>query len=296
MELILSITKNVFKNIFKDDCFGSAAEMAFNFILAIFPFFVLLTALFGLFGTEGIVDQIINSFNQIAPKNALELVEDVLHGVIESSTGGLFTIGLVTTVWISSNAVITVMKALNRAYGIKDSRTYFEKRILAISIVFMFALIIFISFNMIIFGRTLLTLIYKYFPLPDFLFNTVLFVRWPITFIALITMALVFYYFLPFLKENKTKRLFSAIPGTLFFSVFWLVISWAFSLYVDNFSRFNAVYGTLGAVVVLLVWLYYSSLIILVGGEINSEVYKEVYLEPEAVKETNYKMLKKENE
>ena len=100
--------------------------------------------------------------------------------------------------------------------------------------------------------------------------------RWPVAFAALFLMAFLSYYILPDLKGNESFKRKSAIPGTWFFTTFWLVGSWGFSVYVNNLRTYNMVYGTIGAFAVLMVWLYYTSILILVGGEINSQVYNKL--------------------
>ena len=105
---------------------------------------------------------------------------------------------------------------------------------------------------------------------------TILTLRWPVAFLALYLMAFLSYYILPDLRGNESFKRKSALPGTLFFTTFWLVGSWGFSIYVNNLSTYNLVYGTIGAFFILMVWLYYTSILLLIGGEINSQVYNQL--------------------
>ena len=100
--------------------------------------------------------------------------------------------------------------------------------------------------------------------------------RWPVAFLALYLMAFLSYYILPDLRGNEAFKRASALPGTLFFCTFWLVGSWGFSVYVNNLGTYNLVYGIIGAFIVLMVWLYYTSILLLIGGEINSQVYNQL--------------------
>ena len=102
--------------------------------------------------------------------------------------------------------------------------------------------------------------------------NMILIFRWPVSFLALFVVAYMNYYFLPDIKEISKARQISSLFGTLFFCIFWLLGSWLFSLYVGNLNTYNWVYGTIGAFAMLMVWLYYTSLLILIGGEINSQI------------------------
>jgi membrane protein len=100
--------------------------------------------------------------------------------------------------------------------------------------------------------------------------------RWLIAFAALFLMAFLSYYILPDLKGNEKFKRKSAIPGSFFFVIFWLVASWGFSIYVNNLRTYNMVYGTIGAFAVLMIWLYYTSILILIGGELNSQTYNRL--------------------
>ena len=101
-------------------------------------------------------------------------------------------------------------------------------------------------------------------------------VRWPVTYLALAICAIGNYYILPAIEGNDKIKFKSVLPGTFFFSFFWMFGSWCFSLYLSNLNAYNKVYGAIGAVAILMVWLYYTSLIILVGGEINSRAYAKL--------------------
>lgn len=114
---------------------------------------------------------------------------------------------------------------------------------------------------------------------------TLLTLRWPIAFAALFFMAFLSYYILPDLRGNERFKQKSAIPGTWFFTTLWLVGSWGFSIYVNNLKTYNLVYGTIGAFAVLMVWLYYTSILILIGGEINSQVYNQLSRKADEIRE-----------
>ena len=134
----------------------------------------------------------------------------------------------------------------------------------------------FLSINLIVFGKAIINLLVNHFHMSTGVAITLLTLRWPVAFAALFFMAFLSYYILPDLRGNEQFKRRSAIPGTWFFTTFWLVGSWGFSIYVNNLKTYNMVYGTIGAFAVLMVWLYYTSILILVGGEINSQVYNKL--------------------
>jgi membrane protein len=253
-----------------------ASEMAFSFVLAFFPFLICLVSIFGLIGTEHQVNQLILYFNDIVPLSVMMVIRKTLNDIINSSTGGLLTIGFITSSIVASNAIAIIIKGLNRAYNVEETRAIWYTRGLSFLIMLLNALIIFIGVNLIIFGKLIFKIILNFVHLPIDYINLVLVSRWPFVFIALTIMAFLNYYFLPNISGNKRAKFYSAIPGSLFFCLFWLIASWIFSLYVNNFGMYNRVYGTIGAFAVLLLWLYYTSLIILIGGGINSQFYRRL--------------------
>ena len=271
----VKITQNIIRDTITNDYSGLASEMAYNFILSLFPFAIFVVALFGMFGSKNAIDQIIYPFHTIIPANNLNLIIEVLKEVINSSSNGVLSIaGLLGSLWAASGIIQDIIKGMNRAYKVSETRPIWITTPLSVFIVVLLALILLISTNLTVFGTTILNFLSNYIYISSKVFNTLLQVRWPITFLALFMMIFTIYYFLPNIQKHKRKLFISSIFGSLFFCIAWLFASWAFGLYIENFAHYNTVYGALGAVITLLVWLYYTSFIILIGGEINSEIYK----------------------
>lgn len=268
--------KEVCKNSIRDDFAGMASEMAFSFILAFFPFMIFLISIFGVIGTESQVDNILTYMSDFVPHNIITTIQIVLKDIIYSSTGSLLTLGFFFAMIIASNGTAIMIKGLNRAYNLNETRPLWYVRGLSVTMLFVNTMVLFIGVNIIIFGKIILQIAASFVHVPYELINTVLFVRWPIAFMALFTMAFLNYYFMPNVSGDTRKRMITTLPGSLFFCFFWLFASWVFGLYVDNFSLLNKVYGTLGGFLILLLWLYYTSLVILVGAEINSQIYKKL--------------------
>lgn len=278
LNMIINMTINIIKDISKNDLTGLASEMAFNFITAISPFFISVIAIFGLFSSDNIISQIIMFLNPIAPKPALQILERVLTGVNQTPPEGLLTFGFLGTIWSVTGITDVLIKGMNRSYKVNETRPIWITKSLAVFFVLITVLVLFIALNLIIFTSILLKYLSNYIIyIPNHIQIFILLSRWPIIFLALFTVILIIYAFMPSIKADNKIRILSSIPGTLFFCIFWSLASWSFSLYTDNYSRYNQVYGALGAVIILLTWLYYTSLILLIGGEINSETYKKYY-------------------
>lgn len=268
--------KDLFTRIIKDDFSGMACEMAFIFILTFFPFMIFLVSMFGLMGSEEQILKIMDFLREITPITSMTTIENVLKNIVMTSSKGLATIGLVVTLILASNAAAVAIKGLNKAYKIKESRPFWYVRSLSILMVIINAFVLFFGVNLTIFANIIIDFISQFLVIPTEAINTILKARWPIAFLALFLMTFLNYYFMPNTEKlaKKTKVIYT-LPGTLFFCIFWMFASWGFSLYVNNFGYYHKIYGVLGGFAVLLIWLYYTSLIILIGGEINYQVYKK---------------------
>ncbi len=283
MEIVNS-TKNYLVNLVRrvivDDFLGMAAEMGFWFAIGIFPFMLFVMSFFGWLGKKSLMMPIIHFLDSVAPNQSVGLIKEVLEEVVIFQKGGLLAIfGFVVTVALASNAIFVIIKGLNRALGIEEYRNLIVTRIISVLMVFINAFVMFISVNLIIFGKIILQFLLNFIHMSDNFINIVMITRWPVSFVVLYFMAFLNYYILPATRGHEKIKSKSSLPGTLFFCVFWLLGSWWFSVYINNLNTYNRVYGAIGAFAMLMVWLYWTSLIMLIGGEINSQVYKKLVSE-----------------
>ena len=276
---IYDYLKNFVIRLIQEDFFGMASEMAFIFTFGIFPCSFVVLSIFSYLGKRTLVIPIWKTITTITPADTMNLVNKVVHEILVFEKGGL--VGLISiciTLFLALNVFAVIMKGLNRAYGIEESRSFLFTRVLSLAMVFINALVLFLCVNTIILGKVIIEFISTYNIQLGWSWASLLYgLRWPVTFLALFLVTWLNYYVLPDIKraENRVKSR-SAIPGALFFSTFWLLGSWLFSLYVGNLNTYNVVYGTIGTVIMLMVWLYYTSLLMLIGGELSSQVYKKL--------------------
>ena len=261
--------KRLIISVIKNDFYGMAAEMGFMMVVGIFPFMLFLAAIFGWMGNKAL--------STVMPEQTMSLINSVLSETMIFSHGRLMAVvGFCVTIALSTNAVAVVLKGLNRAYKVEETRSFLYTRALSLLMLFVDTMVMFLSINLIVFGRAIINLMVSHFHMSAGVAITLLTLRWPVAFASLFLMAFLSYYILPDLRGNERFKRKSAIPGTWFFTTLWLVGSWGFSVYVNNLKTYNMVYGTIGAFAVLMVWLYYTSLLILIGGEINSQVYNRI--------------------
>lgn len=273
----LKTIKSIIDSVVENDFFGMASEMGFMLCIGIFPFILFLTAIFGFIGKNSFMGPIFIFMHNIMPTDVINLMNTVLDEVFFFKKTGLVAIlGFCITLFLSTNTLAIVAKGLNRAYKVKETRNFFYSRLLALIMVFVNTLVLFLSITLIVFGKVIIKFFVAYLGMTEHLANIMLFVRWPIAFLTLFIMAYLSYYILPDLTGHEKLRRHSALPGSIFFCISWLLGSWLFSVYINNLHTYNFVYGTIAGFAVMMMWLYYTSILILIGGEINSQLYEKL--------------------
>ena len=266
---------NLIQCIIRDDYANAGGEMAYMAALGIFPFMLFIMAVFGWLGKTFFVNKIIFGLSTIAPQSVIDLINGVLNEVVIFKSGKLMAIaGFFVTLFLSSNAIAVFIKGLNRANNVQENRSFLKVRLLAILMFFVNAFFLFISINLIVLGKVITNFVGVYLSIPQEIIDTILITRWPVAFLSLLLLASINYYVLP-ARDFSAKRK-SVIPGAMFFCVFWLIGSWAFSLYVNALGTYNKVYGTIGVFAILMIWLYYSSIILLIGGQVNNQTLRRL--------------------
>lgn len=280
--------KSIIDSVVENDFFGMASEMGFMLCIGIFPFILFLTALFGFIGKHSFMGPIFIFMHNIMPTDVINLMNTVLDEVFFFSKGGLVAVlGFCITLFLSTNTLAIVAKGLNRAYKVKETRSFLYSRLLALIMVFVNTLVLFLSITLIVFGKVIIRFLVTYIGMTEHLANIMLFVRWPIAFLTLFVMAYLSYYILPDLSGREKLRRHSALPGSIFFCISWLLGSWLFSIYINNLHTYNFVYGTIAGFAVMMMWLYYTSILILIGGEINSQLYEKLERKDELIAKRN---------
>ncbi len=262
------LISNVWRETNEDNVFGGAAELAYYFLLALFPMLIFLTSLVGFL--PGLQANILSALAKVAPADAMRLVEETLADVISHRSGGLLSFGVLGTLWAASSGVASLIGTLNVAYEAKEKRSFWKVRLIAVGMTVSLALLVIGGAALVMFGHKL----------SDWL-SELLGFGTAITIIAsilgyVIGMTLLFlgiqllYYFGPDMKQEWKW----ITPGAVFAVVAILVGSFLFSVYLRVAPSNSATYGSLGAVITLMLWLYLIGLALLVGGEINSEIAK----------------------
>jgi membrane protein len=259
--------KNLWHEVYKDDCFGMAAQLSFYFLLAFFPFLLFLSALIGFIPiASGFLNNLLYEMQLFLPTTTYNLVVEIVQGLVDSQDQGVLTIGIVLSLWSASLAFNGMVSLLNSAYEVEDSRSYLKTRALSILVTLIVTVFVLISGILLFFGDWLIGQ-WVQNPWLRF-FYTIL--RWGGIFV-LINIGIQFVYFALPAKRLPWKLL---SPGSVIASVGWILGSAGFRYYVNHFGDYQQLYGSLGALIVLMIWFYISSLFLLLGGEIDSEIFK----------------------
>ncbi len=265
------LAKNVWSEITEDDVFGRAAQLAYYFLLALFPLLLFLVSLLGYFAGENseLRADLFRYLSTVLPGEASDLVSSTMNGVIDSSGGGKLSLGILAALWAASNGMGAVSDSLNIAYDVEESRPWWKSRLIAIGLTIALALLIISALVLVLYGHSIAEAVAGSFGLGEVFELTWKIVQWPVVLAFVILGFGLIYYFAPNVKEAKWQWV---TPGAVVGVVLWLLVSFAFRTYLSYFNTYSATYGSLGAVIILMLWFYLTGAAILIGGEINAEV------------------------
>jgi membrane protein len=251
--------------IFKHNCFGMAAQLAYYFFFSLFPALLFVIAIASYFPVATLIDEIIAALGQFAPPEFLSIVTEQIRKISGDEQGGLLTLGILTALWSSSTAMTAIIDTVNHAYGVEEGRPWWKVRLLAIALTIGGALFVLVSFALVIVGPQLAEPLARALGLGSALEWTWRIVEWPVA-CALASMGIALvYYFAPDVEQEWSWL----APGTVFATVLWLAASIGFRYYVINVTQYTETYGALGGAMVLLLWFYLSGFVLLLGAVMN---------------------------
>ncbi len=247
---------------------GSAAELAYFLVLSIFPFLIALLNIitYTSFGKSEFTLDII----RYVPEDIQKIIEAFVNDLNFGSSEGLLSIAVIGGILAASTGFRAIIRALNRAHEYTENRGFFKKIGLSIFFTVILLLMILLVFISLVFSELIGKFIFQLFNIEVFFFMTWKYLRFLISFIFMILVFALIYKYSPNIKKENSISLKSTFPGAIFSSLSWIALSLIFSYYVSNFGRYSITYGSLGGVIILLVWLFISSIVIILGGEINA--------------------------
>jgi membrane protein len=265
---VRELAQRVWNEMWADDVMDRAAALAYYFLFALFPALLFLTALLGLLDLSGLMDRLIAYVDQALPGDAASIVRRTLDEIRAGARGGLLSIGALAALWAGSNGMASVMSALNVAYDVDDPRPWWMRRLLAVVLTVGFALFILAALLLLVFGSRIGHTVARGLGVGGLFtlaWNAVSVAL--VVFFVLVGIALV-YYLAPAARQHWRW----VTPGSAVALVLWLAMSYGLRRYVENFTDYSATYGSIGGVILLMLWLYLTGLVLLVGAEINAEI------------------------
>ena len=252
-----------------DDCMGLAQQIAYSSLLAFFPAMAFLVGALGLFH---LFDEVERLLDPIAPHGVIKFIASLQHDSKGGTSAAAFVLGLFGAVWAASGAMGSVIKAVNRAYELQETRPFWRVRLIAIVLVVSTGITTAGVFLLVVVGGDLGDAIAKKAHLGGVFAWTWGILRWPVTFCAI----LLFFALVYSLAPNREQRSWKWItPGSLLGGVLWLALSGLFAVYVTYAGHYTKTYGTIASGVILLLWLNYSAFALLYGAELNSELDRQ---------------------
>jgi membrane protein len=264
-----NVVKNAYNDIMNNHIMSLAAGLSYYFVLSLFPFLILLASVLAYLPIPNLFNQILDTMSRVVPPDSMRLVHKVIGTVVHPHSG-LLTLGIVGTLWAASGGFNSLIEALNVAYDVPETRPIWKTRLLSLGLTFVIGGLLTVALAIMVFGPRFGAWIANMVGLGATFVHVWPYIRWGVSIgFTVLAVELVFWW-----APNVKQRFWATLPGAAIGVVFWIGASYLLSYYFGNFANYNKTYGILGAAIALMVWLYWSWFVILVGAEINAELLK----------------------
>jgi membrane protein len=265
------LARKVWVEIGANDLLGRSSELAFDFLFALVPLLLFVLTLFGLFASRSVELQsnLLSYFADFLPPAAFQILQSIVLELTTSAGGGKLTFSIIIALWFASGGVTSMISALNLAYHVRESRSWLTVRAIALGLTLFISILLLAASFVVLAGDHLsgwLGAELRLQPIVVFIWQML---QWPAATLFVVMSYSLIYYFGPDLKE---RRWYWITPGSAFGAFLWFLASIGFRVYLHFFNTYSASYGSLGAIMILLVWLYVTGFAFLIGGEINAEI------------------------
>ena len=265
------LLERVWNEIYQGAILTHAAALSFYFLLALFPLLLFLLTIIGFFTEYGnqLRTALLFNLSGVVPRSASALINTTVDEIGNNADGGKLSFGLLTALWVASSGMGAISESLNAMYGVRESRSWWRVRGLAIGLTVMLAVLIISALLIILFGGEIGEGLADYFNQGSRFATVWTALQVPIVLAFVLMSFALIYYFAPDLHEQKWYWI---TPGSIIGVILWLLISFLFRIYLRYFDTYSLTYGSLGAVIILMLWFYLSGVAILIGGKINAEI------------------------
>ncbi|MGJ9381918.1 YihY/virulence factor BrkB family protein [Salipaludibacillus sp. CF4.18] len=267
MKEIISFLKELSNEFVNDNAPILAAAQAYYYLLSIVPLLILVLAILPYLDINP--DNAIQLIQSALPSEMAEILQDTIFTIISTPSGGLLTIGIIGTIWSASNGMNAFILATNTAYNVTEKRSFLNRRLHSVLLTFGMIIALVATLILPVFGEVIMSFVRSFMVIPGDFEIIFFMVRTLLGFVIMALVLAALYYFAPTIKLPFKM----VLPGAIFAIISWQVISWGFSYYVSNFGNFSATYGSLGGIIILMLWFFLTGLILVVGAEINAIYY-----------------------
>jgi len=263
--------RRVWQEVYVSDLFTRAAALSYYFLLALFPLLLFLTAVLGLFAEAGteLRHNLLGYLGQIAPRTAATLIAETVDEISQNAGSGKLSLGLLAALWFASQGMRAIADTLNAAYGVKESRPFWRVSLQSLGLTAGLAVLIISALALVLYGGEIGESLAGRLGLGGAFVATWGVLQWPIVLAFVLLAFALIYYYAPDLRHQKWYWI---TPGSLAGVLLWLFVSSGFRLYLRYFDSYSVTYGSLGAVIILLLWFYLTGAAILIGGKVNAEI------------------------
>ena len=277
---IKKFVKEMYYRLMYDEISLLSANLSYYFILSLFPMLIVALALTPYFK----IDQqfLLEKIQSYAPGDLGDYLFDMISEVLNNKNNTIITVGIVFTLWSASSGIYGIIIAFNNAFRVRDGRIWIVTKIISVILTALFLVGMFLALALIVFGKQLTYILFHKFNLDEGFYNlwSVINYTLPLLFIFLV------FVFLYTMGPNLKLKAISILPGALFATLSWTIVSRLFGYYIDHFSSYIKTYGTIGAFMAFILWLYITGYILIIGAEINA-IFHNYKVEQRVFEETH---------
>ena len=251
----------------KNHTLAIAAGLSYYFLLSLFPAMIFAAAVLGYLPLPNLFDQLLGGLSKVMPPDSMAVVRKTLQSVFTPNRAGLLSFGMLFTLWSTSGGFSAIIEGLNVAYDVPETRPIWKTRLLAIELTFVVGVLMIIALGVLIVGPEFGSWVARHTGTTTLFAWVWPHLRWFVA-VAFTVLAVELLYFL---APNIKQRFWATLPGAMFSVAAWILASLGLGIYLREFPNYNKTYGSLGAVIALMLWFYISGIILLVGAEFNAE-------------------------
>ena len=265
---IYDVTSFFWKGLMEGAITTRASSLAFNFFLAFFPSIIVFFTLIPYIPIQGLQETLMDLLSDVLPPSTYEITFSTLDDIINNPRGGLLSIGFALALYFSTNGINSLIEAFNSSYHIKETRPLIQQRVLSLGLTLLLSLMLIIAISSIIFGKLAVNYLTEYKLISDYAGKLILYGKWFTMLVMLFFGISILFHLGPSIKSKW--KLFT--PGSILSTLGIIITSVGFNYYINHFSQYNKVYGSIGTLMIILLWMYFNSIILLTGFELNASI------------------------